>query len=196
MCVLSRVLYGSISVKSYDILSTIYDDSPQHSQIDESNETGRNKSPFSMSSVWSSITSSSFISSLFPQKHASSSVSLDDYEKTQSSQNSSVPYINRVKARRLPAKTLHANDVATLFPKDGNMHEFEAMEYGCAILDVLIPPYDDDRERECTFYSEQRYENKQGKKSENDIYWLVPIEQPDTFDCLSGNYGTLGNRNR
>jgi len=49
--------------------------------------------------------------------------------------------------------TLRAPDVASLYPYEGNLHEFVAGPYGAAVLDVLLPPYDDERKRDCTFYN-------------------------------------------
>eukprot|EP00536_Pseudo-nitzschia_multiseries_P005073 jgi/Psemu1/303097/fgenesh1_kg.91_\ len=48
--------------------------------------------------------------------------------------------------------SLRAPDVASLYPYEGNLHEFVAGPHGAAVLDVLLPPYDDDHERDCTFY--------------------------------------------
>jgi len=47
---------------------------------------------------------------------------------------------------------LQAPDCAILFPYEGNLHEFVAGPTGAAVLDVLLPPYDVDGQRDCTFY--------------------------------------------
>jgi PCO_ADO len=49
-------------------------------------------------------------------------------------------------------KHLHAPDVTVLFPYKGNLHEFYAGPNGAAVLDILLPPYDVDHDRDCTFY--------------------------------------------
>lgn len=49
-------------------------------------------------------------------------------------------------------KHLHAPDVSLLFPYKGNLHEFYAGPNGAAVLDTLLPPYDVDHDRDCTFY--------------------------------------------
>jgi PCO_ADO len=49
-------------------------------------------------------------------------------------------------------KHLHAPDVSLLFPYKGNLHEFYAGPNGAAVLDILLPPYDVDHDRDCTFY--------------------------------------------
>jgi len=51
------------------------------------------------------------------------------------------------------ADVLKAPDVASLYPYEGNLHQFVAGPYGAAVLDVLLPPYDDERKRDCTFYT-------------------------------------------
>ena len=48
--------------------------------------------------------------------------------------------------------SLQAPDFAILFPYEGNLHEFVAGPTGAAVLDVLLPPYDVDGRRDCTFY--------------------------------------------
>ncbi|OEU15212.1 hypothetical protein FRACYDRAFT_261575 [Fragilariopsis cylindrus CCMP1102] len=50
---------------------------------------------------------------------------------------------------------LQAPDVAALYPYEGNLHEFVAGPHGAAVLDVLLPPYDDEQKRDCTFYKIQ-----------------------------------------
>lgn len=39
-----------------------------------------------------------------------------------------------------------------LFPYQGNLHEFYAGPHGAAVLDILLPPYDANHDRDCTFY--------------------------------------------
>eukprot|EP01083_Nonionella_stella_P050008 133148_1 len=63
--------------------------------------------------------------------------------------------------RMVASKVCRAPDVMTLYPYQGNMHEFIAGKQGAAVLDVLLPPYDIDHDRDCTFYheEEQYYRN-------------------------------------
>ena len=56
------------------------------------------------------------------------------------------------RAYKNPIKHLHAPDVSLLFPYKGNLHEFFAGPNGAAVLDILLPPYDMDHDRDCTFY--------------------------------------------
>ena len=47
---------------------------------------------------------------------------------------------------------LQAPDVTALYPFEGQLHEFQAGPNGAAVLDVLLPPYDESHDRDCTFY--------------------------------------------
>lgn len=81
---------------------------------------------------------------------------------------------------------LEAPNVTVLYPYEGNLHEFIAGPNGAAVLDVLLPPYDENRKRECTFY---RISDEVVIKGP---CWIVPTGQPEDFHCLSGRYGDLG----
>eukprot|EP00580_Thalassiosira_gravida_P020632 CAMPEP_0201675600 /NCGR_PEP_ID=MMETSP0494-20130426/39922_1 /ASSEMBLY_ACC=CAM_ASM_000839 /TAXON_ID=420259 /ORGANISM="Thalassiosira gravida, Strain GMp14c1" /LENGTH=502 /DNA_ID=CAMNT_0048158099 /DNA_START=263 /DNA_END=1771 /DNA_ORIENTATION=+ len=102
--------------------------------------------------------------------------------------------------------TISAPSVTCLYPHEGNCHAFVAGPQGAAILDVLLPPYDSDDDRDCTFY-EPHEENNQDHSSlkkhkaedlnqHNQVSCattlLTPIDQPDDFHCLSGVYGRFG----
>jgi len=105
---------------------------------------------------------------------------------------------------------LSAPSVTCLYPHEGNCHAFVAGPQGAAMLDVLLPPYDSDDDRDCTFY-EPRENNrdhttnaassaamvKKHKTEDLDhqvscTTLLTPIDQPDDFHCLSGVYGRFG----
>jgi len=88
------------------------------------------------------------------------------------------------KAAMLRQDHLQAPDITMLFPHEGNLHEFVAGEHGAAVLDVLLPPYSGDSERECTFYKIQ--------EDSGGIYSILPTGQPEDFHCLSGSYRDLG----
>ena len=47
---------------------------------------------------------------------------------------------------------LSAPHVTSLYPYEGNCHSFIAGPHGAAVLDVLLPPYDSEDHRDCTFY--------------------------------------------
>ena len=81
---------------------------------------------------------------------------------------------------------LQAPQVTALYPFEGQLHEFQAGPHGAAVLDVLLPPYDEDHDRDCTFYTIQQ--NDTDERS----CWIVPTNQPEDFHCLSGRYNELG----
>lgn len=96
MSVISRVLYGSMHVRSCDLVA-----------------------------------------------EASSSAS----ETTQSLSSSSLL------ARVCADETIFAPHTTELLPDHGNLHEFVAGDaIGCAIFDILTPPYEPDDGRDCTYY--------------------------------------------
>jgi len=59
-------------------------------------------------------------------------------------------------------KHLRAPSVAILYPYEGNLHEFSAGPNGAAVLDILIPPYDNHYDRDCTFYDIYNGDNDNG----------------------------------
>eukprot|EP00952_Eustigmatos_sp_NYUAD-ZCMA_P012450 50042-Eustigmatos_ZCMA.PRE.1 len=64
------------------------------------------------------------------------------------------------------------------------MQEFEAGEDGCAILDVLIPPYDPRNGRPCNYYKALKQDDRDGEKRVR----LVEIDADEDFDVVSGTY--------
>lgn len=95
------------------------------------------------------------------------------------------------RAIKRPIDLLRAPACTTLYPDVGNVHEFVAGPTGAAVLDVLLPPYDD--ERDCTFYEIQgcvRTENSSSANLENKC-WIVPICHPKDFHCIAGQYHHL-----
>ena len=77
---------------------------------------------------------------------------------------------------------LVAPDVTMLYPSLGNIHEFTAGKNGAAVLDVLLPPYNRDHDRDCTHYE------KIGSGGPGEKCWMSPIPQPEWFSCRSGAY--------
>lgn len=73
---------------------------------------------------------------------------------------------------------LQAPDVTVLFPLEGNLHQFVSGAHGAAVLDVLVPPYNDD-DRDCTYY------NVQGGPGPCHV---LPCPMDDNFSCLTGTY--------
>jgi hypothetical protein len=90
---------------------------------------------------------------------------------------------------------LQAPGVTMLYPYEGNLHEFVAGPHGAAVLDVLLPPYDNVQNRDCTFYNIQDVSssiyNGDIKKNKEPCF-IVPTGQPENFHCISGKYRDLG----
>lgn len=87
---------------------------------------------------------------------------------------------------------LQAPDVAILYPYEGNLHEFVAGPYGAAVLDVLLPPYDNLQNRDCTFYEIHELNSPWPKPIGKEPCYIVPTGQPESFHCISGQYRDLG----
>jgi PCO_ADO len=96
---------------------------------------------------------------------------------------------------------IQAPNVGCLYPYEGNLHEFTAGPDGAAILDILLPPYDGDKGRDCTFYEihniatsacEIATDTLPKIDGEGDICLIVPTGQPEDFHCISGRYLDLG----
>lgn len=90
-----------------------------------------------------------------------------------------------------------APKVTCLYPHEGNCHAFKAGSQGFAILDVLFPPYDDEDDRDCTYYrspdiSYDDHDDDRDGKRRRPIVTLKPIDQPNDFSCLEGSYGRFG----
>ncbi len=61
-----------------------------------------------------------------------------------------------------------------------------------AVLGVLFAPYNEEDGRECTYYERSAIaEEDDGGDGEwrRPLITLVPVNQPDDFDCLGGSYG-------
>ena len=65
------------------------------------------------------------------------------------------------------------NQVWTLFPENGNVHEMTAGKEGCAILDVITPDYNG-VDRCCTYFKEEPLHAKATARK------LVPFH-PDLY---------------
>jgi len=181
MCVISRVLYGELKVRYYDIIeedSTLYQKEQDICMNKNDEEEKKEKD-----STWS-------LSSLLS----------NNMFRTSSPDSDRIKYASngRKMARRHPVKTITAPNVTSLFPFQGNMHEFTAGKEGAAILDILMPPYDVEEDRDCTYYIDNSLkeiynsENTISSFSEKEFCWLNPIPQPDDFQCKSGQYLEFG----
>lgn len=87
---------------------------------------------------------------------------------------------------------LQAPDVTVLYPFEGNLHEFVAGPSGAAVLDVLLPPYDNVQNRDCTFYQVQSIPSNWPQPEGKEPCFIVPTGQPESFHCISGQYRDIG----
>eukprot|EP00540_Astrosyne_radiata_P001819 CAMPEP_0116826566 /NCGR_PEP_ID=MMETSP0418-20121206/2599_1 /TAXON_ID=1158023 /ORGANISM="Astrosyne radiata, Strain 13vi08-1A" /LENGTH=297 /DNA_ID=CAMNT_0004455213 /DNA_START=72 /DNA_END=965 /DNA_ORIENTATION=+ len=161
MCVLSRVLYGSVERLSLDLERP---PDPHHP-------------PFQQHS-----SSLSFLR-MFGMGGGSGGGG--------NSSSNTRPPNGGVKAYRRGVDQLTAPAVTMLYPYEGNLHEFRAGPHGAAVLDVLLPPYDTENNRDCTFYYIHDDDPNVGG-GETGACWIVPTGQPENFHCLSGRYRDLG----
>lgn len=167
MIVLSRVLYGEFNVTSYDVVATQNDD------VDNDDEKVVRKD--------------------------ANSTSIIDRMKGYIFGDTGGGGVNvlRVspKLNHMPF-VITAPNVTCLYPHEGNCHAFQAGPQGAAILDVFFPPYDDEDDRDCTYYrspsiSYNDHDDSDGEQR-RPILTLTPIDQPDDFSCLEGSYGRFG----
>jgi hypothetical protein len=102
---------------------------------------------------------------------------------------------------------LQAPGVTVLYPYEGNLHEFVAGPHGAAVLDVLLPPYDNVQNRDCTFYNILDIASSLSSSCPSSLplkpgtnggkkepCFIVPTGQPENFHCISGQYRDLGER--
>lgn len=241
MCVLSRVLYGDLQRFSLDLdrkaqapndedfgvgNMIIDDDDGDHQQEMDPNEA-------SFSSIRNILgnqssnpndnnnSASSFLSAAFSRSatwfHQNLLNGSNSSGMTMESTTDDYPEGTQI-AYRNTMDHLQAPSVASLYPYEGNLHEFVAGPYGAAVLDVLLPPYDDERKRDCTFYNirelpinrssrrgrlrggysprmrrTRRDENQQPpQQTQREPCLIVPTGQPENFHCISGRYKDLG----
>lgn len=98
------------------------------------------------------------------------------------SQSLLIPCIENQKV--IVSSSSELESICTLSPSEGNIHEIEAVE-GCpAFLDILSPPYDD--ERDCQYYKVVGRELDQKLKKE--ITWLMEVSPPSAFWTSSVPY--------
>ena len=158
MCVLSKLLYGSVCVKSYDWCD------------DNSNEDGWRK-------WWKRYWFNSY-------KDIDSNIS----DKGQHEGHAP----KKRKAKLTQHSILKAPYTTILYPHQHNLHEFIAAgDEGAAILDILLPPYDEqcDPPRDCQYFKPSKDEDVEV----GDELDLVELEGNDVdFHCVNGKFGSLG----
>jgi len=199
MVVLSRVLYGELQVQSYDVLSDIDDKTDPKDHEKNCNDAPIGTSP--------SRPQSALRSSLRKLKQFVSRLSYTDEDLRAGDSVLRVkPNLNPMGVRPPPPgdkkgpSVITAPNVTCLFPHEGNCHAFVAGPEGAAVLDVLLPPYDEDDDRDCTFYKANDEEGNCGPtratRDAQDAHpsslMLMAMDQPEDFHCLGGSYGRFG----
>lgn len=162
MCVLSRVLYGDLDRLSLDLV--------REEDVAEPETTIAKQGSSFIKNAWASC---GFGSST---KNGSNTSGLPKGTK---------------RAFRNLVDHLSAPMCTSLYPYEGNLHEFVAGPNGCAVLDVLLPPYNGREGRDCTFYHIRDDDSMASINGRKPI-WIIPTGQPEDFHCISGWYGGLG----
>jgi len=168
MTVLSRVLYGSVEVKTFDIIGKA---------AAEDREIQKERSSSNRIAGWLPR----LLSTVRRQGPSSSS----------HSSSSTLP-LNALRTYENDVKVLVSPAITELYPQKDNVHQFTAGEDGAAVLDVLVPPYDTVDDRDCTFYEKDFERSEWCEEEGRTRCWLIPIEQPEWFRCLAGSYNHLG----
>ena len=87
------------------------------------------------------------------------------------------------KARRSISLMTSADGPAALFPSVDNVHEFQAGAGGACVLDVIVPPYDEDSGRACHYF--------EAVVIGDGVFRLREIPEPADFECLGAVYQGL-----
>ena len=184
MCVLSRILYGSIRRTSLDLAREDggTGDGDDGHDMDGGSPPSRLATALSRGASWLQR-------------------SLSRGDATDRSPN--YPEGTQLAFRR-PVDVLEAPAVTILYPYEGNLHEFAAGPHGAAVLDVLLPPYDERRGRDCTYYdirdlpaeiAPEKREDHCRRPDGRVRCLIVPRDCPESFRCVSGQHNHLGDGN-
>ena len=87
------------------------------------------------------------------------------------------------KARRSSSIMTSADGPAALFPSVNNVHEFRAGAGGAVVLDVIVPPYDEDAGRACHYF--------EAVAIGDGVFRLREVPEPADFECLGAVYQGL-----
>ena len=87
------------------------------------------------------------------------------------------------KARRSISLMTSADGPAALYPSVNNVHEFQAGAGGAVVLDVIVPPYDEDSGRACHYF--------EAVSVRGGAFELREIPEPADFECLGAVYTGL-----
>jgi len=192
MVVLSRILYGDLKVKAFDIL-------PNEEQQERSSVT-LDKPP--VPDAGEPSTSGTGWAATLLNKLSIRPL-LPNHDRPSPPPLPSTNTKGALRAIEHELTTLTAPKISVLYPYRGNAHEFTAGEYGAAVLDVLMPPYKSEDNRDCTFYRKEEvtnggrwYQRRQQEEEVRErglpVCSLVPIHMPNDFSCISGSYGMWG----
>ena len=212
MTVLSRILYGELQVQTYDIIPMMMEKNLESRVNDKSwlphfvtrVLSSRNSSfdSHGHNNDNNTTTNGSNCSITKQQEHNNNNNhSNNNNNNNNSNSNDHTIPDHSIHAYRNNLKEICSPQITEFYPQQRNLHEFIAGPYGAAVLDVLVPPYDPDNDRDCTFYKEdldlkgssrENSNNSNNHNERRDRVWLVPIEQPEWFNCLSGHYGDIG----
>jgi len=205
MCVLSRVLYGGLERLSLDLGPVPLGDDAGKKEInasvnsadDDDNAMQVDQAPMKKSTSFTNLSKS-----WLPAWVGGASAIRHNRSDSPVSSNSSSGSAAATVPDSFPAGTklaykhhtdvLQAPDTTALYPLEGNLHEFQAGPTGAAVLDVLLPPYDVDHHRDCTFYDTARNETLPTLEDGREPCWVVPRGQPEDFHCISGTYREIG----
>ena len=195
MTVLTRLLYGRVKVKTFDIVQQLDMDELELPMRISRDTRGDGGGRPAAKKGWLQ----GLLDSVSVRRHEATTASTSTSTLAERSSNDPLrPPLDMVHnalcTHENEDRILSSPSVTELYPMRGNVHQLVAGEEGAAVLDVLVPPYDSLAERECTFY-EKKVETSiaaAGNGGGNDgrgECWLVPMEQPDWFHCLSGSVG-------
>ena len=211
MCVLSRLLYGSLERTSLDLSRDDGDadgnennpEMPAAAHMQEAQERGKrtvdnscssnNSNPGLLSSLWQRMSDRLQLQQQQP-------IPKEEGHKNNPSQGAALPSRGMKRAYHKRVDYLHAPDCAILYPLEGNLHQFTAGPEGAAVLDVLVPPYDEEELRDCNYYEiwerPQQLSTTATTTQEQppllSAYWIRPIVKPENFHCVRGQYRCLG----
>ena len=87
------------------------------------------------------------------------------------------------KARRSISVLMSGDGPAALYPSVNNVHEFQAGAGGACVLDVIVPPYDEDSGRACHYF--------EAVSVRGGAFELREIPEPADFECLGAVYTGL-----
>lgn len=90
-------------------------------------------------------------------------------------------------ARMCEDQAITAPFTTELLPDHGNLHEFVAGDaMGCAIFDVLTPPYEPDDGRDCTYY--RFVGDARATGDDEDAVVALEVFDPEDFVVVSEPY--------